>query len=99
MKPFHPVYLFFLVLLISNGCHKKESSQQAMQPCDTSKHYKLIWSEEFNYNGLADSTKWGYEIGFVRNNEAQYYTRTRKENARVEDGMLLIESRDRKSVV
>jgi beta-glucanase (GH16 family) len=53
----------------------------------------LIWSDEFNYTGLADSTKWGYEVGFIRNNEAQYYTRARKENARVEDGMLVIESR------
>jgi beta-glucanase (GH16 family) len=64
-----------------------------MQPCDTSKHYKLLWSEEFNYTGLADSSKWKYEVGFLRNNEAQYYTQSRKENARVEDGLLVIESR------
>ncbi len=53
----------------------------------------MIWSEEFNYSGLPDSTKWGYETGYLRNNEKQYYTYKRSENARVEDGMLVIESR------
>lgn len=51
---------------------------------------KLIWSEEFNYNGLPDTTKWTYEKGFVRNREPQFYTWDRKENARVQDGNLII---------
>ena len=55
--------------------------------------WKLIWADEFNYKGLPDSTKWGYEVGFVRNNEMQYYTRNRAENARVENGSLIIEGR------
>jgi beta-glucanase (GH16 family) len=54
--------------------------------------WKLVWSDEFDKPGLPDPTKWGYEEGFIRNNEAQYYTR-RPENARVEDGMLVIEAR------
>lgn len=53
--------------------------------------WELVWSDEFDYTGLPDPKKWGYEEGFVRNNEAQYYTKARKENARVEDGMLIIE--------
>lgn len=36
--------------------------------------------------------RWDYEEGFIRNNEAQYYTRDRRENARVENGMLVIEA-------
>ncbi len=55
--------------------------------------WKLVWSDEFDKPGLPDPGKWGYETGFVRNNEAQYYTRERKENARVEDGLLVIEAR------
>ena len=55
--------------------------------------YKLMWSDEFNYTGLPDPKKWGYEEGWVRNHELQYYTRDRKENARVENGMLIIEGR------
>ncbi|MDZ7369867.1 MAG: glycoside hydrolase family 16 protein, partial [candidate division KSB1 bacterium] len=54
---------------------------------------KLIWSEEFDYTGLPDSTKWTYETGFIRNRELQFYTLRRAENARVENGMLIIETR------
>src|SRR5215471_20260691 len=54
---------------------------------------KLVWTDEFNKPGLPDPAKWNYEEGFIRNNEAQYYTRERSENARVEDGMLIIEAR------
>ncbi|SDP82273.1 Glycosyl hydrolases family 16 [Mucilaginibacter sp. OK268] len=54
---------------------------------------KLVWAEEFNYKGLPDKNKWAYENGFVRNNEPQYYTTSRLENCRVEDGMLVIETR------
>lgn len=55
---------------------------------------KLIWSDEFNYSGLPDSTNWTFEEGFLkRNNELQYYTKKRKENAWVEKGNLVIEAR------
>jgi len=57
---------------------------------------KLVWAEEFNYTGLPDAKKWNYEEGFVRNKEEQYYTRARKENVRVENGMLIIEARKEK---
>jgi beta-glucanase (GH16 family) len=55
--------------------------------------WKLVWSDEFDRPGLPDPAKWNYEEGFIRNNEAQVYTRRRRENARVEDGMLIIEAR------
>jgi len=54
---------------------------------------KLIFSDEFNYTGLPDSLKWTYEVGLVRNKEPQYYTSKRMENARVEDGNLVIEAK------
>jgi beta-glucanase (GH16 family) len=53
---------------------------------------KLVWAEEFAVDGLPDPATWGYEIGFIRNQEAQYYT-ARPENVRVEGGILVIESR------
>ncbi|GAB3957791.1 hypothetical protein GCM10028805_51170 [Spirosoma harenae] len=55
----------------------------------------LIWSDEFNEPGLPDSTKWGYEVGGHGwgNNELEYYTSKRSENARVENGKLIIEAR------
>ncbi|MFA7229222.1 MAG: glycoside hydrolase family 16 protein [Melioribacteraceae bacterium] len=57
--------------------------------------WSLVWSEEFNYTGLPDSKKWGYDVaapGWV-NHEAQAYTDKRLENARVENGRLIIEAR------
>ncbi len=61
--------------------------------CD---EWKLVWSDEFNGSGLPDATKWTYETGLIRNHERQYYTRTRTENARIEDGKLVIEARHEK---
>jgi beta-glucanase (GH16 family) len=55
--------------------------------------WRQVWSDEFNGTGFPDSTKWGYEEGFVRNQEKQLYTRGRLENARLEQGCLVIESR------
>ncbi|HRU01999.1 MAG TPA: glycoside hydrolase family 16 protein, partial [Victivallales bacterium] len=63
---------------------------------DNPDEWKLIWCDEFNNNGLPDPTKWNYEYGFVRNEEKQYYTRERMENARVENGLLIIECRKEK---
>jgi len=58
--------------------------------------YVQVWSDEFNTPGLPDSTKWGYEVGKIRNAELQYYTYKRLENARIEDTVLIIEARKEK---
>ena len=55
--------------------------------------WSLVWSDEFDYTGPPNESKWNYEQGFVRNRELQYYTKARKENARVENGHLVIEAR------
>jgi beta-glucanase (GH16 family) len=55
--------------------------------------WQLVWADEFNNQGLPDPAKWDYEVGFVRNNEVQYYTKQRLENAHVENGNLTIEAR------
>lgn len=55
----------------------------------------MVWNDEFDTPGLPDSTKWSYDAGpgGWGNNELQYYTAKRAENARVEDGHLIIEAR------
>ena len=57
--------------------------------------WQLVWSDEFDYEGLPDSAKWSYEVGGHGwgNDELQYYTERRPENARVADGHLIIEAR------
>jgi beta-glucanase (GH16 family) len=54
---------------------------------------KLIWSDEFNTDGLVNTTDWTYEKGYVRNREIQYYTEARPENCRIEGGQLIITGR------
>lgn len=55
--------------------------------------WEKVWSDEFSKSGLPDPKDWTYEEGFVRNNEEQYYTRARRQNARIEKGCLVIEAR------
>ena len=52
--------------------------------------WKLVWSDEFNTNGPPDPANWGYERGFVRNHELQWY---QPENAFCTNGCLVIEAR------
>lgn len=52
-----------------------------------------VWGDEFNTPGLPDTASWSYEKGLIRNNESQYYTESRSENARIEDTCLIIEAR------
>lgn len=58
-----------------------------------SQKYVKVWSDEFNTPGLPDSSKWTHEVGKLRNNELQYYTYKRPENARIQDTVLIIEAR------
>ncbi len=55
--------------------------------------YKLAWHDEFNYEGAPDPKSWDYEVGFVRNQEKQFYTKDRLENAMVHKGNLILTAR------
>lgn len=52
--------------------------------------YTLVWADEFNVDGAPDPKNWTFENGFVRNQELQWY---QPGNARVENGLLVIEGR------
>lgn len=68
---------------------------QTLTQSTTGKNWELVWSDEFDGEGAPDSTKWIYDVGNWGwgNNEPQYYTANRLENARLEDGNLIIEAR------
>lgn len=72
------LFLFFLSFLSLQGYSQK---------------WVQVWGDEFNTPGIPDTTKWTYEIGKLRNNELQYYTKNRSENARIQDTVLIIEAR------
>jgi hypothetical protein len=83
-------FFFSIVLLILTGCQAGQSNQQKVN----ADGYELVWNDEFDYAGLPDSTKWRYdtegnEAGWG-NNEDQWYTEARLENARVENGILIL---------
>jgi beta-glucanase (GH16 family) len=83
--------LLLLAALLPFGSH----AQRAISSDQTSDQWRLVWSDEFDYRGLPDPAKWSYDVGGHGwgNKELQYYTEQRKENARVEDGYLIIEAR------
>jgi beta-glucanase (GH16 family) len=49
--------------------------------------WNLVWSDEFDVDGAPSSANWGYEKGFVRNEELQWY---QPDNATVSNGILTI---------
>ena len=55
--------------------------------------WRWVWGDEFDYRGLPDPARWDYEVGYIRNQELQYYTQAREENAHVADGHLVITAR------
>ena len=59
--------------------------------------YALVWADEFAADGLPDASKWVNDIGRNKdgwhNNEKQYYSKPRLENAEVRDGKLIITAR------
>ncbi|WP_111671311.1 glycoside hydrolase family 16 protein [Algoriphagus litoralis] len=56
---------------------------------------KLIWSDEFETDGLPNPNYWSYDVGDHGwgNNELQFYTKENPKNARIADGILIIEAR------
>jgi len=76
------VCLLFIFLWFGSCSNSRKASNGT--------EWKLSWSEEFNYNGLPDSTKWSYDKGGHGwgNNELQYYTHKALSNAEVSNGSL-----------
>ena len=73
-----PYFLLLVIIISSIELHAQK--------------WVKVWADEFNTPGLPDTNKWNYEVGMIRNNELQYYTK-RSQNARIEDTTLIIEAR------
>lgn len=84
-----------LLIVPATGCGAKAAEAPATPSAATSQApagWTLVFSDDFDGSGPPDSAKWGYELGYIRNHEAQYYT-SRPENVRAESGSLVIEGR------
>ena len=88
LKTRHYTCLLVAVSLLSQG--------GGAQKHKTPEGYTLVWSDEFDGKdgSLPDASKWTYDIGGSGwgNHELEYYM-NRAENARIEDGKLVITAR------
>lgn len=70
----------------SSGNDNGSATNQLVVP----EGYKLVWADEFSVDGKPNPEYWGFEEGFVRNEEAQWYS---PDNVFIEDGLLIFEAR------
>jgi beta-glucanase (GH16 family) len=82
--------------LLAGSCSKSKKSGGVLNPQPPQdKNWQFestpVWSDEFDYTGAPDPSKWGYDIGGSGwgNNELEYYTNNTN-NAKAENGKLLI---------
>ena len=87
MKPLILLYFFSSALLLVSSS------------CNLIKNERLVWSDEFEYSGKPDSSKWNYELGNGcpklcgwGNNEEEVYS-DQPSNVRVENGRMILEAR------
>jgi beta-glucanase (GH16 family) len=85
-----------LLLSTAVACGGADSAAAPATPSPTATPgaagWTLVFADEFDAPGSLDPAKWGYEIGYIRNDEKQSYT-SRSENVRAESGNLVIEGR------
>jgi len=89
-------YLIYIsLILFLASCHSNQKNAVSDNAGDNDlNEYQLVWSDEFNYSGFPDSTKWAYDTegndAGWGNNEAQFYTRENDKNAWVKNDVLHI---------
>jgi beta-glucanase (GH16 family) len=101
MNPFRRVISFTTLPILLAFCQIQEtpkpvvSSPVPANPPPIVFDEKPVWADEFDYTGLPDAKRWAYDVGGHGwgNNELEFYTKDRTENARVEGGNLIIEAR------
>ena len=89
--------IIFLVILSS--CKKEQTNPpdpivitpvQPQEPKVYAFETTPSWSDEFDVNGLPNNKIWGYDVGGGGYNELQNYTANDADNARVENGKLIV---------
>jgi len=93
LKNLNLLFLFIIPQLTFCSHGQTGNNQSKKTQID---EYQLVWSDEFGYQGLPDSTKWSFDIegnawGWG-NNELQNYTFKRKENAFADGDFLHIKA-------
>jgi beta-glucanase (GH16 family) len=89
--------IFYVVIFFASSCSKKSTGGGGVYtpqpPVDKNWQFESApqWSDEFDYTGLPDAAKWGYDLGGSGwgNHELEYYTNDLS-NAKAEGGNLVI---------
>ncbi|MEM1451319.1 MAG: glycoside hydrolase family 16 protein [Planctomycetota bacterium] len=73
----------------------RDTPETLTQAMDGDGEWALVWADEFDGEGVPDPAKWTHDLGNWGwgNREPQYYTSSDPDNARQEDGFLIIEAR------
>lgn len=91
MKPKYLLSLALSLFLLQRNAEAAGKVSPAEAP---DKNYQLVWSDEFDYTGLPDASKWSFDTAGNAsgwgNNEAQFYTKERLQNAEVKNGCLIL---------
>ena len=89
--------LYYSIIVLMTSCAHTENKYTKV--LSASAELKLVWADEFEVDGIPNKTKWAYDSGDGcpltcgwGNNELQYYTAGNSNNARVENGNLIIEA-------
>ncbi|QGY45605.1 family 16 glycosylhydrolase [Maribellus comscasis] len=93
------ILTYSLLILLYTSCVNSKEQKDTNKPV-VKNDWQLVWWDEFDINGLPDSTKWSYatkgnEYGWG-NNEAQWYTVADTDNCFIEDGILKITAKKEK---
>ncbi len=98
------LYGFLIITIIAiivgcdqgNGTFEYDNRSLVPESCEyldnIGQHWQPVWCDEFDTDGLPDSSRWLYDAGGGGwgNQELQYYTRENLNNAFIEDGILHI---------
>lgn len=87
-------FTFFTILLLMLAACTNSPKEKIAGNSGSNSEWQLVWSDEFDTDGLPDTTKWNYDTrgnsyGWG-NNEKQWYTVADADNAFISGGVLTI---------
>lgn len=90
MKTILMVCLASILSSVANASEEAAAVKDVTWQAAKDEEWVLVWADEFDGEGPPDPANWTYELGFVRNEELQWY---QTYNAWQENGLLIIEAR------
>lgn len=94
----YKLYLLAITSVVLSACAGNKEKEEGISDDQTimtpTGEWLLVWNDEFDYEGLPDTTKWSYDTQGNAwdwgNNEEQYYTSADPDNAYVKNGVLTL---------